>query len=144
MKRRQKHAKALKVWCIVLAILLLVVSGTWYLAYRNGWWFYNDEYLARKMSDLAHNYFADYRERLIAEGGADSATEALRRIESSNGMVVSLGDIFIGKNADKTDLKTRFIDKSGCDKKNTLANIVPREPFGATDVEISVKLSCQE
>ena len=96
------------------------------------------------MSDLAHNYFADYRERLITEHGVEGATEALRHMESSGGMVVALGDIFIGKNADKTDLKTRLIDKSGCNTKNTVANITPREPFGATDVEVAVKLACRD
>lgn len=144
MKRRAKHAKALKVWCIILAILLLGVSGTWYLAYRNGWWFYNDEYLTRKMSDLAHNYFADYREHIITESGVDAATDSLRRIENNGGIVISLGDIFIGKNADKTELKTRFIEKSGCDRKNTVASITPHEPYGATDVEVAVKLVCQK
>jgi hypothetical protein len=118
------------------------VSGTWYLAYRNGWWFYNDEYLSRKLSDLAHNYFADYRERIITENGVDTATTALRRIEDNGGLVIQLGDIFIGKNADKTDLRARFIDRSGCDKRQTVANIIPREPYGATDVEVNVKLVC--
>ena len=96
------------------------------------------------MSDLAHNYFADYRERIIAESGVEAATTALRHIEETGGLVVPLDRIFIGKNADKTDLKARFIDRSGCDAQNTVAQIIPREPYGATDVDVAVKLVCQD
>ena len=131
-------------WCIVLAVLLIGASGTWFLAHRNGWWFYNEAYLERKLSDLAHNYFADYRERIITESGVEAATEALRRLEDNGGLVIALGDMFVGRNADKTELRERFLEKSGCDKRQTLANIVPREPYGATDVEVSVKLSCRD
>ncbi|MDR0980069.1 MAG: hypothetical protein LBM12_02890 [Candidatus Nomurabacteria bacterium] len=142
MKRPKKHQKALRIWCIILAILLLGVSGTWFLAYHNGWWFYNDEYLTRKLGELARNYYADYHERIFTESGAEKATSYLRNLSERNGMLIPLGDIFVGKNANETALKARFLEESGCNKKQTVAQITPKEPFGASDIDVAVKLVC--
>jgi len=131
------------VWCIVLAVLLLGVSGTWFLAYRNGWWFYNEDYLTRRLDSLAETYFADFRERIVAESGLEAATTALERMERNGGMTVMLGDIFIGRNASETTLRERFVERAGCDQRHTVANMIPRYPYGANDVEISVRLVCR-
>jgi len=125
-----------------LAVLLLGVSGTWFLAHRNGWWFYQEDYLTRRLDGLAQVYYADFRDRIISENGKEAAIGALERIEETGGMAVSLGEIFIGRNAGETALRDRFVERAGCDQRETVVNMTPRYPYGVNDMNVSMRLVC--
>ena len=122
-------------------IVLLIVSGTILLAtiIIGLIMYFTNESLEEQrinyMQDLGEMFYDKYFNDLLSKDEADNVKDF-----AESGLEVSLESLSLIDASKRDEIDELF---TSCNKGTTYAIIFPKEPFGAKDFTIDVKLDCE-